>query len=108
MNVKHSGPGIASLLLSVISGVLLIALIVVMMVVEESTPGALTEDSPEMEMVGFSFLGCYAGFLLALVLAFVGLLQTNRKKEFAILGMVCSASALVGLTILLLFAFVTQ
>ena len=93
---KHSGLGIASFTISILSGISIFLLIVVAGVIEASTPGGMDEDSAGAIVVGlflFAFLG--AAFL-ALGLGIGGVLQKGRKKIFAILGTVFSVVTLTG------------
>ena len=87
---KHSGIGIASFIISIISGVLIFMLVVIATIIEGSTPGGMNEDSIGAIIIGlfvFLFLGMA---LVALALGIVGILQKGRKKIFAILGTVFS------------------
>ncbi|MFN5869170.1 MAG: hypothetical protein ACK46A_07565 [Akkermansiaceae bacterium] len=62
---------------------------------EASSPGGMDEESTSAVMVGlflFAFLGAA---LIALGLGIAGLLQKERKKIFAILGIVFSAVSLL-------------
>ena len=92
---RHSGLGIASFITSIVSGILIFLLVVILGVMEVSTPGGVDEKSAGAVMAGlflFAFLGAS---LLAFVLGIVGLMQKDRKKVFAILGTVFSAVSLV-------------
>lgn len=92
---KHSGLGIASFILSIVSGLLIFLVVVVAGVMEASTPGGIDEESSGAVMLGlflFAFLGAA---LVALGLGIGGLLQKERKKIFAILGTVFSAVSVV-------------
>lgn len=92
---RHSGFGIASFITSIVSAILIFLLVVILGVMEASTPGGLDENSAGAMTGGifmFAFLGAS---LLALVLGIVGSVQNDRKKVFAILGTVISAVSLV-------------
>lgn len=93
---KHSGLGIASFITSIVSGILIFALIVIAGVMEASTPGGIDEESAVAIIVGvflFAFLGAS---LVALGLGIGGLMHRERKKIFAVLGAVFSAATVVG------------
>lgn len=102
MEVKHSGVGIASFVTSIVAGVLIFLLVIIAGVLEVSTPGGMDEESIAAVLIGlflFAFLGAE---LLALGLGIGGLIQQDRKKIFAILGVVFSATALL-ITLFILF-----
>ena len=96
MTPKHSGLGIASLILCVMSTLSLFALIVVAGVLEASTPGGMDEDSVPTIVVGLVAIGCFAGELLALGLGIGGIFHPNRNRLFPILGTVFSVTAVLG------------
>lgn len=102
MEVKHSGVGIASFVTSIVAGVLIFLLVIIAGVLEVSTPGGMDEESIAAVLIGlflFAFLGAE---LVALGLGIGGLIQQDRKKIFAILGVVFSATALL-ITLFILF-----
>lgn len=102
MEVKHSGVGIASFVTSIVAGVLIFLLVIIAGVLEVSTPGGMGEESIAAVLIGlflFAFLGAE---LVALGLGIGGLIQKDRKKIFAILGVVFSATALL-ITLFILF-----
>ncbi|MDX9687049.1 hypothetical protein [Halopseudomonas formosensis] len=102
MEVKHSGVGIASFVTSIVAGVLIFLLVIIAGVLEVSTPGGMDEESIAAVLIGlflFAFLGAE---LVALGLGIGGLIQKDRKKIFAILGVVFSATALL-ITLFILF-----
>jgi hypothetical protein len=102
MEVKHSGVGIASFVTSIVAGGLIFLLVIIAGVLEVSTPGGMDEESIAAVLIGlflFAFLGAE---LVALGLGIGGLIQKDRKKIFAILGVVFSATALL-ITLFILF-----
>ena len=102
MEVKHSGVGIASFVTSIVAGVLIFLLVIIAGFLEVSTPGGMDEESIAAVLIGlflFAFLGAE---LVALGLGIGGLIQKDRKKIFAILGVVFSATALL-ITLFILF-----
>src|SRR5690606_34790781 len=102
MEVKHTGAGIASFDTIIDAGVLIFVQIMIAGVVEVSTPGGMDEESIAAVLIGlflFAFLGAE---LVALGLGIGGLIQKDRKKIFAILGVVFSATALL-ITLFILF-----
>lgn len=118
---KHSGPGIASFIVSLVMAIAYIVLIVTLASVvvrdfagvlegvdpgsQELPPGLIEQiQNPEFAssllFVGVGFMGAFAGSLIALVLGIIGLLQKNRKKVFAVIGTILSG-LLVGIPALL-------
>jgi uncharacterized membrane protein len=92
---KHSGLGIASFVVGIVSGLLLLTVFVIAGIAETSTPGGIDEKSPIAVLIGlllFLFLGVA---LVGLVLGVAGLLQKDREKIFAILGVIFSAIAIL-------------
>jgi hypothetical protein len=93
---KHSGFGIASFAISLISGIAIFAMIAVATYFAAGNPEQFGEDSAPAVLVG---LGIMAGMALALIglgLGIAGLAQPNRIKLFAILGLVFNAIVFVG------------
>jgi len=87
----HSGFGIASFVISLLAGLVLVAVIGVAGVLETSDPGAFDEDTPEAVAIGLGMIGGIFADLLALGLGIAGLVQNYRNKTYAILGTVISA-----------------
>jgi predicted anti-sigma-YlaC factor YlaD len=96
---KHSGLGIASFVLAMISVVLTIIVILTMInlgsglmeqiaVGETMTEEQLLEQAPGLVIVGLLFMAVAVISLIGGILGIVGLFQKNRKKLFAILGTV--------------------
>ena len=99
---KHSRLGIASFITSIVSGILIFIVIVIAGVIEESTPGGMDEESAGAAMVGFAAIALLSAELVALGLGIAGLLQKERKKIFAILGVVFSAVTFVLVILLMI------
>jgi hypothetical protein len=100
---KHSGVGIASFIISLLTGAGLFLSFAAAGVLEASTPGGIDEQSPEAVAIGLAILGGLFVDLVALTLGVGGLCQDNRKKIFALLGALFSGLALaatVGLVVL--------
>lgn len=102
MELKHSGLGIASFVISITCSVLLFVLFVVAGVIELSTPGGMSEESPEAIMLGLGIIACIVGELVAVGLGIAAVCQNEHKKIFGILGL--SFSATFALITLLLLA----
>lgn len=97
---KHSGLGIASFVVSIITGLMMFMLFVVAGVMETSTPGGMDENSVEAMLVGLFLFALLFLDLLAAGLGVAGLFQKERRKLFAILGLVFAAATIV-ITLLL-------
>lgn len=85
-NAKHSGLGIASFCVSLLTALGIFATIAVASVMELSTPGGMDEDAPSTVIVGLIII---AGILIAFGSAIAGLascFQRDRLKIFGILG----------------------
>lgn len=93
---KHSGPGISSFVISLASGILLFLLFAVAGIMETSTPGGINENSPAALIIGLCVIGLIGLAIIALGLGIAGLLQSNRKKLFAVLGTVFSGLQVLG------------
>lgn len=99
---KHSKLGIASFITSIASGAFIFLLVVIAAMMEASTLGGMDEQSAEAIIVGvllFVFIGTS---FMALGLGLAGLLPKDRKKIFAVLGMVFSTATLLSTASLLL------
>lgn len=102
MAEKHSGPGIASFVISLVTGILLFVLIVMAAVVSVGTQGRQVEESPVMLILGLAMLALVLVDLVALGLGIGGLCQKDRQKIFAILGTAFSTLTLLAVILLLI------
>ncbi|MEC0089410.1 hypothetical protein [Paenibacillus macquariensis] len=109
--LKHSGPGIASFILCMIS---LLGYIASVALIGSLMTPYLTEDltSPSAEMIEklgvagaivilFLFMN-----LIGVILGIVGVSLKRRKKIFAILGLIMNAAILLSLAIFFVIAVV--
>lgn len=90
----HSGLGIASFATSLVSAILVLALLVVAGIMEASAPAGLDEQSPAAIGIGCSMVLFLLCALVALGLGIGALFQKDRHKVFPILGVVVSALTL--------------
>lgn len=102
MEQQHSGLGIASFILSILSGIFLFLLFLVAGVMHSSTPGGINDESPVAIFVGLFMLAFLFVAFVALGLGIGGLFQNDRKIVFAVLGTVFSACVFLGTIFLLL------
>lgn len=93
--LKHSGIGIASFVISIISGFVLFVLFGIAGFMEVSTPGGIDEESAGAIIVGLFLIFFWGIAVVALGLGIAGLIQKRRKKIFAILGTVFAAATLL-------------
>jgi hypothetical protein len=94
--LPHSGLGIASFALSLFLGLLLFLLVAIAGYLGATTPGGVDEQSPVVILLGLAMIGAMLFDLVALILGLAALFQEDRKKVFAILGVVFSAILLLG------------
>ncbi|MBC7966275.1 MAG: hypothetical protein H7Z17_10165 [Fuerstia sp.] len=106
--LKHSGVGIASFVLSLLSGICLFALFAVAGYMESQSPGGMNEEDPTTMLLGLALIAAGMGQFLAFILGAVGLFQPNRKKIFAVLGTIFSLLAVLAFGGLMVLGFVMQ
>lgn len=94
--VRHSGLGIASFVISCVCAVLILVLLIVAGVMEMSTPGGVSEESPVVIIVGLLLIFFVFLALVGLGLGIAGLCQSERKKVFAVLGTVFGLATVGG------------
>ena len=100
---KHSGMGIASLVLAILVGILAFWVIALAGVLEATTPGGIDEDAPLTALIGLAILGCPLANLVGLGLGIAGLIQRGSKKLTAILGTIGNGlvfSGVLGILVL--------
>ena len=97
----HSGLGITALVLSVLCGVSMFGLVLLAGIMEASTPGGINEESPEAIMLGLCILGGILLSFIGLGLGIAGLFQGNRKKLFAVLGVIFNGMIVFGMCVLM-------
>ncbi|WP_243892398.1 hypothetical protein [Shewanella algae] len=96
MQLKHSGPGIASFVTSILSGIALFITFIVAGTLETTTPGGMDENSMEAVLVGLMIIFMMLVCLVSLGLGIGGLVQKDRQKIFAILGTTFSGLIILG------------
>ncbi len=88
--------GVASFILAVLCGIAEFCLIVIAGVLETSAPGGLDVESPAAIMIGLCVLAGAAVGLLGLGLAIAALVQPDRKRVFAVLGLAFNTMIVLG------------
>lgn len=99
---QHSGLGIASFIISIVSAIAIFILIVIAGAIEVSTPGGMDEESIGAVVLGLFLFAFFFVALVALGLGIGGLNQKNRKTIFAILGTVFSAITVLGTIVVIM------
>lgn len=100
--MKHSGLGIASFILSILVGAFEFFLFAITGILETRTPGGLNEESAEAIILGLLII---AGLIVSLAgagIAIGGLLQKNRHKVFAVLGVIFNIVLFIGVLVLII------
>jgi hypothetical protein len=92
---KHSGPGIASCILSIVAVSVLFMLIIVAGVIDTSAPGGLENNPAGALFLGMMILGGLTIDIAALFLGIAGLYQHNRKKLAPLIGTALSIIVLI-------------
>ena len=94
--LPHSGPGVASFILGLLSGVAVVGVLVLAGVLAMRTGGDLDEESPEALLVGGALLIALLAALVGAILGGIGLAQQHRKKLFAVIGLCFNLLVLLG------------
>ena len=94
--LKHSGLGIASFIICLLSGISLLVLFGIAGYMGSQSPAGVDEDDPATVFLGLALIAAGLGQLMSLVLGIVAMFQPNRKKIFAILGTIFSLMAVLG------------
>lgn len=98
---KHSGLGLASFIISIVTTVLIFILFVTAGAMEASTPGGIDEESAGAIVLGLFIIFCIFVQLVALGLGIGSLCQSGKNKIFGLLGTIFSG-LMVLLTILVI------
>lgn len=85
---KHSGLGISSFIISIITAIIVFALIVMAGIMESRSPGGMDEEAPQTMVLGCFILAGLLMYLIGIGLAIGGLCQTSRNRLFAVLGLI--------------------
>ena len=83
---RQSGLGVASFTISLVSIVATIAVIGYAGYVEMTTEGGVAEDQTVAMLIGLAIFACIAMLLVGLILGIVGLLQKERRRTLAAIG----------------------
>ena len=96
---KHSGFGVGSLVISILTGSSMLILIVTAGVMDEK---GVMEDDTEMQVVGILILGSMLLAVIGSVLGVVSYFQKDKKKVLGIIGLALNALIVLGGIILMM------
>jgi len=94
--LKHSGAGVASFIISLVAGLAMMIVLIVAGVLGASSGGALDQNDPTTMMIGFGVICDCMLFVVGAVLGIVGLFQGDRKRIFAVLGLIFNLLLVLG------------
>lgn len=106
--LRHSGLGITSFVIALIAALFLFLLVIVAGLMEASSPGGMDEESIQAILVGLLLFAGTGIDLVSLLLGIIALFQKDRKKVFAILGVVLSGVTLLGVGGLVILGLIAQ
>ena len=101
MHTPHSGMGIAAFITAVCGAVLMLGLVVIAGIIETTTPGGMEETSISAILVGLGLMLTALMQLVAFGLGVAGALQADRRRVFAVLGLVFSIGSMLGVVLLM-------
>jgi len=101
MHTPHSGMGIAAFITAVCGAVLMLGLVVIAGIIETTTPGGMEETSMSAILVGLGLMLTALMQLVAFGLGIAGAVQADRRRVFAVLGLVLSISSMLGVVLLM-------
>jgi hypothetical protein len=83
---QQSGLGVASFTLSLVSIIATVTVFGYAGYVEINTEGGVAGNETQAMLIGFAIIACIAMLLVGMVLGIVGLLQTERRRTLAAIG----------------------
>lgn len=102
MEQKHSGLGVAAFVTSLAMGIAIFVVLVVAGMMQVSTPGGLQDESTSAMVVGL-FIILFLGLdVVAAGLGIAGLMQRDRRKVFAVLGVIFATTTILGTLFLII------
>jgi len=97
--MKHSGLGIASFIISLLNGVLMLILVIASAAMVNE---GLTENDPGMQLLGVVLLGSVILTMVGGVFGIITCFQKTHKKIFGIIGLILNAMTFLGIIILMI------
>lgn len=105
--LPHSGMGIAAFVISILLTIGVFVLLGVAGYMETSSPGGLDENSIEAVVLGLFVIASGVALLIGAGLGLAGVLQRERRRVFAILGLVINGGVLALLGVVLAIGLAT-
>ena len=96
---KHSGFGVGSFVISILTGSSMLILTIIAGVMDEK---GVMEDDTEMQVVGILILGSMLLAVIGSVLGVVSYFQKDKKKVLGIIGLALNALTVLGGIILMM------
>ena len=96
---KHSGLGVGSFVISILTGSSMLILTITAGVMDEK---GVMEDDTEMQVVGILILGSILLAVIGSVLGLVSHFQKDKKKVLGIIGLALNALTVLGGIILMM------
>ena len=94
---KHSGLGIASLVLAIVLGITAFSLVVIAGVMAGANAEGMDEESAAAIILGLSIFAVIGLNFVGFALGVAGLFQRDRLKVFAILGTLFNGMVIAGM-----------
>jgi len=107
MHTPHSGMGIAAFITSLCGAMSMLGLIVTAGIIETTTPGGMDETSMSAILVGLGLMGTAMMQLVAFGLGVAGVFQADRRRVFAVLGLVISIGSMLSVILLMILGALT-
>jgi hypothetical protein len=99
---KQSGFGIASFMIVMLVGSLEFAILVIAGIMEATEPGGIDEESPVVILLGVVMIGGLLLDIVGVALGIAGLTQRDRRKGFAVVGVVIGSLVFLGVLFILM------
>lgn len=105
---KHSGLGIASVVIAITAALITFVLVVIAGVMTARAGGQIDEQSPQAVVVGCSILAAGFLYLIGIGLAIGGLCQPNCYRVFPVLRLVLNIAFLLGIAALMVIGLLVS
>lgn len=103
---KHSGMGVVSFIISLLSFFIFVCTIIAGGIIAMKNPDTLSQPGGASVVIGMLIL---MGFFLCFVgigLGIAGLVQKDRKKIFALLGLIFNSAVFIGVAAMIIMGLV--
>jgi hypothetical protein len=105
--LRHSGLGVASFVLGLLTAIAIPALFATVVAIEMNTPGWIDQETPGLMALCLGILLAAVLALLGAILGIGGTVQRDRKKVFAVIGLVLNGAVALGVAALLVLGMMT-